>query len=172
MVKFGQEAPDKPIIPSLEVRKLRAKLILEEALECIEALGFVPYVDGHGEEEDFNIFKSYDFKFTELHKVSLTLLSDGLADLHYVAYCGTANACGIDMEPIFQEVHHSNMSKLWTEDEVDIYLEDSNYTVTEVQDKSDTVKIYLVKDKYGKVIKSPSYSSANIKQILDAQSAK
>ena len=35
MSAFGQETPDKPGIPSLEVRKLRAKLILEEALETI-----------------------------------------------------------------------------------------------------------------------------------------
>lgn len=35
MQVFGQECPQKPIIPSLEIRKLRAKLIMEEALELI-----------------------------------------------------------------------------------------------------------------------------------------
>jgi len=34
-----------------------------------------------------------------------------LADLLYVVY-GTAVSCGIDMEPVFREVHRSNMSKV------------------------------------------------------------
>ncbi len=34
-----------------------------------------------------------------------------LADLLYVVY-GTAVSCGIDMAPVFQEVHRSNMSKV------------------------------------------------------------
>ncbi len=36
----GQDTPDEPIFPSLEIRKLRATLILEEAMETIYALGF------------------------------------------------------------------------------------------------------------------------------------
>jgi predicted HAD superfamily Cof-like phosphohydrolase len=34
-----------------------------------------------------------------------------LADLLYVVY-GTAVSCGLDMDPVFQEVHRSNMSKV------------------------------------------------------------
>jgi len=41
----GQDTPKKPIEPSSEIRKLRAKLILEEALETISALGFEVYPD-------------------------------------------------------------------------------------------------------------------------------
>lgn len=40
----------------------------------------------------------------------LVEVADGLADLLYVVL-GTAVSCGIDLSPIFDEVHISNMSK-------------------------------------------------------------
>ncbi len=62
-----------------------------------------------------------------------------MADLLYVVY-GTAVSCGIDLEPVFQEVHRSNMSK---------------------------VGGYKRED--GKWVKPASYSPANLKPILDRQ---
>ncbi len=41
----------------------------------------------------------------------LVSLADGLADILYVVY-GAAVTYGIDMEPVFAEVHRSNMSKV------------------------------------------------------------
>jgi predicted HAD superfamily Cof-like phosphohydrolase len=41
----------------------------------------------------------------------LTAIAKELADLLYVVY-GTAVSYGIDMEPVFREVHRSNMSKV------------------------------------------------------------
>jgi predicted HAD superfamily Cof-like phosphohydrolase len=41
----------------------------------------------------------------------LTAIADALGDLEYVVK-GTAVSYGIDMEPVFKEVHESNMSKL------------------------------------------------------------
>jgi predicted HAD superfamily Cof-like phosphohydrolase len=41
----------------------------------------------------------------------LTAVAKELADLLYVVY-GTAVSYGIEMEPIFREVHRSNMSKV------------------------------------------------------------
>ena len=38
-------------------------------------------------------------------------VGDAVADLLYVTY-GTAVSCGIDIEPIFREVHRSNMTKV------------------------------------------------------------
>ena len=35
-----------------------------------------------------------------------------LADLLYVVY-GTAVSYGLDMDPVFREVHRSNLSKVW-----------------------------------------------------------
>jgi predicted HAD superfamily Cof-like phosphohydrolase len=74
---------------------------------------------------------------------SIVDIADALGDLLYVVY-GTAITYGIDLEPIFAEIHRSNMSKLW----------------------GGIVK----KNEYGKVIKSPDYSPANLQPILAAQS--
>lgn len=41
----------------------------------------------------------------------LVKVADGLADILYVVY-GAAVSYGIDMEPVFNEVHRSNMSKV------------------------------------------------------------
>ena len=43
-------------------------------------------------------------------EVNIVEVADALADLLYVVY-GTAVAAGIDIESIFREVHHSNMTK-------------------------------------------------------------
>ena len=36
----GQELPQSPVVPDIKIRQLRAALILEEAFETIDALGF------------------------------------------------------------------------------------------------------------------------------------
>lgn len=80
----------------------------------------------------------------ELHEGMLagniTMVADGLADLLYVLL-GTASAYGINIEPIFDEVHRSNMTKF----------------------QGGRV------DEHGKLIKSPDYSPANIKPLLELQ---
>jgi predicted HAD superfamily Cof-like phosphohydrolase len=193
MSTFGQERPPAPIIPSLAVRKLRAKLILEEALETIKALGFVVGISNPRYEDYQYIGDSWDdicernIRLEELHEPNLVEILDGLCDLDYVGTSGTAIACGISegqMIDAAEEVHRSNMSKLWNYKEIrGRFLTTGNqnpehYTYCEVitlnQEKdamyphlTEEDKIYLVKDKDGKVIKSPSFSPPNLKQILE-----
>ncbi len=69
----------------------------------------------------------------------LAAVAKEMADLLYVVY-GTAVSYGIDMQPVFQEVHRSNLSK---------------------------VGGYKRPD--GKWIKPPTYSSAQVEPILVAQ---
>ena len=70
---------------------------------------------------------------------NLAAVAKELADLLYVTY-GTAVSYGIDMEPVFREVHRSNLSKVGGYKRAD-----------------------------GKWVKPPTYSPANIDLILEAQ---
>lgn len=150
--KFGQCVAETPTIPSLEVRKLRAKLILEEALKTMAGLGFSVYE------------LTSQATVIEICLPDLKTVADGIAASIFVQL-GTAVACGIDMEPIFDEVCRSNMSKLWTCKEY-AKRTDSSLTYEKTQSLTEvdyeTTRCYLVKDSHGKVIKSPSYSPAKI----------
>ncbi|MBI3604324.1 MAG: hypothetical protein HY205_07765 [Nitrospirae bacterium] len=100
-----------PSAPDEATKSLRVRLIQEEFEELQEALA------GH----------------------DTAAMAKELADLLYVVY-GTAVSCGIDMKPVFQEVHRSNMSKVGGHKRAD-----------------------------GKWVKPPSYSPANITPILASQ---
>lgn len=103
MQKAGQELPQRPCIPSSEIRVLRAKLILEEAMETIDALGIT--VTYNGVMTGFS-----DFEFLATHLPNLVEIADGCADISVVTY-GTLLACGISDEPIIEAVDESNLAK-------------------------------------------------------------
>lgn len=106
-------------------------------------------------------------EFHEADKLDLKL--DALCDLLYVAFGAAVTYGFTEILPLaFAEVHRSNMSKLWTEDEwsaVDLDFR-NEHTYLDVQIKTE-LKCFLVKRKSdGKVVKSPSYSPADFKQFL------
>ena len=72
-----------PVVPDAATCALRMRLIQEECDELREALA----------------------------QRDVEAVAKELADVLYVVY-GTAVSCGIDMTPVFQEVHRSNMSKV------------------------------------------------------------
>lgn len=88
---------------------------------------------------------------------------DALADLLYVVY-GAAVSFGVDLEPVFKEVHRSNMSKLWDETNC-LFLNNNEYSVTNVGGGKCVVKRRID----GKVIKPATYSPANIKYEIQKQ---
>lgn len=57
------------------------------------------------------IHEEFDELKEAMAKNDLCAVAKELADLLYVVY-GTAVSYGIDMEPVFREVHRSNMSKV------------------------------------------------------------
>ena len=99
MRKAGQDVPDKPCIPDASTRILRAKLILEEALETVRALGVgvdvcSPYTPGKSvllTDDDVNL----EFKATG--EVDVEGVVDGCA--------------GIADQPILEEVDAANLRK-------------------------------------------------------------
>jgi len=109
--QFGIHISATPSAPDTATQILRNRLIQEEFEELQEAM----------QEKD------------------LPAIAKELADLLYVVY-GTAVSLGIDMEPVFKEVHRSNMSK---------------------------VGGYKRED--GKWVKPPTYSPASLEKILEAQ---
>lgn len=109
MQKAGQATPPAPTIPDEETRLLRAKLILEEALETVKALGVgVRVTTDDGQEVDFNHVDHLDF-FPE-GTTDLEGVVDGCADISVVTI-GTLIAFGVDDEPILEEVDEANLRK-------------------------------------------------------------
>ncbi len=106
--KFGLRVGYSPQLADLE---LRAKLIMEEAVETVAAMGFSvfatmeqngkPGIAQHQRIASFH--KSFD-------EPDFAEVIDGLADVLYVVY-GAAVTFGIDLGPFFEEVHRSNMAK-------------------------------------------------------------
>lgn len=101
-----QSIPEKYEMPPVQVRLLRAKLILEEALETVEALGFsVHTVDYDGPVDSINALHLYDNKEPNLDEII-----DGCCDLWYVA-CGTLVSVGAPDIPHLDEVCKCNNAK-------------------------------------------------------------
>lgn len=119
MLNAKQECPLKPTLPSATLGMFRCALIREENDELRRA-----------------------FDTNDIIEVA-----DGLGDLLYVVL-GTAVACGIDLEPVFQEIHRSNATKLVKDG-------DGNFSLT--------------KNHLGKVLKPDSYSPPNLQPIITAQ---
>lgn len=137
MVKAGQIVREKPSELTKEEAELRVRLVFEEAFELANALGVSIHNGNRAfSENDF----AYQILDTCYDQQDITLAADAIADLNYVVN-GTAVAMGIDMEPIDEEVHDSNMSKF-----IDGYRRED-----------------------GKWVKGPSYRPANIKALIEKQ---
>jgi predicted HAD superfamily Cof-like phosphohydrolase len=93
--------------PELRENELRAKLIMEEAVETVAAMGFlaIAAISDGSTLAPITVFEKH---YTEPNLIETI---DGLCDLIYVVV-GTAVTAGIDLGPHFTEVHRANMMKL------------------------------------------------------------
>ena len=101
-VATGNPAPKKLSLDDVRL-ELRAKLILEEAFETIEAMGF--------EVEVIRSQIGQHIRVTRIGDPDWVEVIDGLCDLTYVTI-GTAVEMGLELLPFFHAVHHSNMKKI------------------------------------------------------------
>jgi predicted HAD superfamily Cof-like phosphohydrolase len=150
MKGFGQEVPDRPTHQGPETRVLRARLIMEEALETIQDglrvdvdlgwKGIAPDT-GHptGCRHDV-LFDRLGFKAKE-GDADLVELADGCADVSVVTI-GTLSAFGIKDAPLLREVDANNQAKI------------------------DTGKT----DEHGKFVKHPDHKPPKIAEVLQDQS--
>ncbi len=174
---FGQDTPKKPTNISAATAKLRAQLILEEAIETItKGLGLAIYLVGRDgrevgiHEDNLGYWfgdKGLPIEFEKVKEVNLKETVDGLADLAYVGDFGTAVAVGVDLEPIQDIVHASNMTKAWKFED----LEEAKrlYPTAKVEDYGNNLYRLIRED--GKVIKSPHFVApdAAIEKELERQ---
>lgn len=96
--KFGHPAPGEPTLEHFR-SKLRAELIIEEAIEFVQAAGCEVTVTANG---NAYVVQRYAPDWPEM--------IDALCDLTYVTM-GAAVEMGVDLVPFFREVHRSNMDK-------------------------------------------------------------
>ena len=108
--KYDLPCADRPVMPGVKDRLRRARLIVGEAAEFLEAADKGDFIE----------------------------MVDALADILVVTY-GSAVEMGVDLEPVFAEVHRSNLSK--------------NGGL----------------DPGGKVLKGPAFSPPNILETLTKQ---
>lgn len=125
--KAGSTINYKPNDLDDETAYLRANLIAEEFEELLAALG-VRKID--------DIIVDWERDPGQGH----VAVADAIGDLLYVVL-GTAVSCGIDIQPIFEEIHRSNMSKF--------------------------IDGHRRMD--GKWIKGPSYTPANLEPLIAQQ---
>jgi predicted HAD superfamily Cof-like phosphohydrolase len=126
MRTYQQCIPERPFMPDPVTQNLRYRLIDEEAQELAEATDKTEYLDAIG-------------------------------DLLYVVY-GAALAAGFSphqVDAAFTEIHRSNMSKVWTDDEIhSIPADCRSHRVGDNR--------HIVRRSDGKIAKSPSYSPARL----------
>jgi predicted HAD superfamily Cof-like phosphohydrolase len=108
MQKAGQDTPPLPCIPDAAVRVLRAKLIFEEAMETIRALGVTIRTFAHRDEVSHADPGS--FSYSAEGECNITEVADGCADIAVVT-TGTLSAFGIPDVHLQEKIDRSNLAK-------------------------------------------------------------
>lgn len=105
-VAVGQPVLETPEVPPADRLRLYVGLVVEEALEIVEAVFSIP-------GDDLRWIKR---RLTEIIRTApvfcnLAETADGIVDTKYVLE-GLAHECGIDTGPVLAVVHAANMQKI------------------------------------------------------------
>jgi predicted HAD superfamily Cof-like phosphohydrolase len=177
MKQFEQQVKESPELPDAETRLLRARLVFEEALEFVRACGCtvtLPLDVSTGEQEKA-VIDSIGVVLDPRSTPDFVEYVDGCIDQLVVTY-GALNAAGVKAQPAWDEVQRSNMSKAWPHCSVcdAVLVQSSSGELVHPNASSAShgawkpaLKIHKRPD--GKVIKSPTYSPADLKRVIDAQ---
>ena len=98
----GQEVKESPAVPDDKIVRLRAKLVMEEAFELLEALFDEPVERIQHEVMELISGSPIDVDMVEV--------ADACSDIDYVVE-GARLAFGINGKPIADEVQRTNMAK-------------------------------------------------------------
>jgi predicted HAD superfamily Cof-like phosphohydrolase len=108
MLRARQHCPIVPMMPDEQTRLLRARLIMEEALETITALGFSVTVKPEQPEGNVVEMPFLDFHYDQV--ADLVGIADGCADISVVTI-GTLAACGIADSTLLEAIDRNNLEK-------------------------------------------------------------
>lgn len=169
MKQFDQEVKESPEMPDAKTRLLRARLVFEEALEFVRACGCTVSTGEAAVIDDISVV--LDPKGTP----DLTEYVDGCVDQLVVTY-GALNAAGVEVEPAWDEVQRSNMSKAWPHCDVcDAVLQRGSGPELVHSDDVNahgglwSVVLKVHKREDGKFIKAPTYSPADLRRVIEEQ---
>lgn len=177
MNQYDQPVKDSPELPDAETRLLRARLVFEEALEFVRACGCtvtLPAAGSNGEEQAA-ILDQIGVVLDPNSTPDFVEYVDGCIDQLVVTY-GALNAAGVKAQPTWDEVQRSNMSKAWPHCSVcdAVLIKDAGAELIHPEapsahqgDWKPILRIHKRPD--GKVIKSPTYSPADLKRVIDEQ---
>lgn len=132
---FGHPVASTPVIPDDDRLTLRLALILEEAIELADALGFA--TDDIKDSADYMLNKIGPRVYED--DIDIVAVADALGDLEYVVN-GAALEYGIDLPKVVAEIHRSNMTKLGP-DGKPIYREDGKILKGEGYETPDLEKV-------------------------------
>lgn len=184
------KVPKNPIVPSVSQRERRLRLILEEFLELVEAMGFelvlrdefqMAWRTGDKEKLSILLAGAIGVRHVEESRYDVVETADALGDLNVVVN-GTAVDFGIPMPAIDYEIFSSNMTKLDPEgnpivnhckvcgpNPADVYLSTCDCNDGFEQDESNWLKPGVP---LGKILKPEGYKPPNIPAVLLAATRK
>ena len=177
MKQFNQQVKESPQLPDPETRLLRARLVFEEAIEFVKGCGCTITRTNAGKDGDERtaVIDEIGVVLDPGGKADFVEYVDGCIDQLVVTY-GALNAAGVKAQPAWDEVQRSNMSKAWPHCSVcDAVLErGAALELVHPQvanahngDWNPVLKVHKRPD--GKFIKSPTYSPADLRRVIDEQ---